>query len=187
MEIEFELTRNDYGEFLKIAYSRMSRIGKGNTKFFVLNLVTWVLIGIAATGVFRFYEIYDEIEFLHLNIALLFFILSVIWLFGVTVYQRKFYLHYSIDEQGHLLKKQIARITDDKISISTNDSKQIYSWAAIRGAEYSKHLACLFIDNGQALIFPKRAFKSDSKIEDYKSLVNKKLSSNSQVNKDASR
>jgi len=177
MEIEFKLTRKDYGEFLKLAYSRMSRIGKGNMKFIVLNTVTWMLIGVAATGMFRFYELHDEIDFMHLNIALLFLGLGVIWLFGITVYQRKFYLHYSIGEQGHLLKKQIARITDDVISIDTKDSKQTYSWSAVQGAEYSKHLACLFIDNGQAIIFPKRAFESDSKMEEFKALVDGKLSS----------
>lgn len=184
MEIEFELTRVDYSEFLKLAYARMSRIGKGHAKFFVLNMVAWVFIGVAATGVFRFYEMYDGIDFLHLNLALLFLGLSVIWLFGATMYQRKFYLRYAIDEKGHLLKKQKASITDTGITISTADSMQAYSWPAIQGADYSSNLACLFIDNGQALIFPKNAFKSD--FEDYRSLVESKICSDNQVNKDAS-
>jgi YcxB-like protein len=188
MEIEFELTRADYGEYLKLAYARMFRIGKGGMKFFVLNIVTWVFIGMGVTGIIRFYELYDGIiELLRLNLALLFLGLSVIWLLGVTVYQRKFYLRYAIDEQGYLLKKQKANFTDDGITIFTSDSKQTYSWAAIQGNEDSSNLACLFIDNGQALIFPKSAFNSDFKMDEYRSLVKSKISYNNQVNKDASR
>lgn len=181
MELEFELTREDYKEFVKHAYSRMARIGKGKMKFFVLNLVAWVLIGIAATGVFRFYEMYDGIDFLHLNLAFLFLGFSVVWLIVITVYQQKFYLRYALDEHGHLLKPQVASITEETIDISTNVSNQTYAWSAIQGSEYSDNLAYLFIDNGQALIFPKRAFESDSQMEAYVALVDSKLSAGNQV------
>ena len=57
MNIEFQLTRKEYREFVKFTYARVMRIGKGHIKFQALNLVTWIFIGIFLTGMYNFIHI----------------------------------------------------------------------------------------------------------------------------------
>ena len=63
MDIEFKLNREEYEEFFKLAYSRLSRIGKANTMMRATNLVVWIFIGIGFTGIFRFYDVYEGLDF----------------------------------------------------------------------------------------------------------------------------
>lgn len=177
MEIEFALNRKDYLEFLKLAYSRMTRIGRGNSKFLAANVVVWIFIGMGFTGIFRFYETYDGLEFKHLNLALVFFAVSGIGLLAVTIYRSKFYLYYSLNENGYMLKGQRARFTNDEIDIVTSDTSQSFSWRSIQDKEYSKNLICLYIDNAQALIVPKRAFSSEGELEEVCELLDSRMGS----------
>jgi hypothetical protein len=187
MEIEFTLNRKEYLEFLKLAYARMTRIGKGNSKFFALNVLVWIFIGMGLTGIFRFYKTYEGLDFKHLNLALVFLAISAIGLFAVAIYQRKFYLYYALNEDGHMLKRQKAKFTYDEIDIVTADTSQSFSWSSIQGKECSKNLICLYIDNSQALILPKRVFSGDGQIKEICELIDNRISSNNQVNKDAAR
>ena len=158
METTFRLTRDEYAEFIKLAYGRMTRIGRGGKKFFFINVLVWIAIGMGFAGVFRFYEVYEGIDFQHLNYALLFWGVSIVGLILATMYQRKFYMHYSISDNGHMLKEQSVSVTGEKILFSTINTNQSYEWSAIQEIEKSKNLMCMYIDNNQALLIPFRSF-----------------------------
>lgn len=172
MEIEFTLTRADYAEFLKHTYARLLRLGKGNVKFTVINLIVWILIGIGLTGVLRFYETYNGLDFIHLNIGLSFLAIGLICLFAITIYQRKFYMRYSLSESGYLLRKQKAIFNEVVVEVSNDVGQQTYTWKAFQGLEYSKNLVYLFIDNGQAVIFPRNLIEEN---EALKNLLDTKI------------
>lgn len=174
MNIEYTLTRKDYREFLQLTYKRIARIGKGNLKFFSLNLVAWIFIGMAFAAAVQFYDVYAWFDFFHLNSALIFLGIGFAWLVGISVYQRRFYLHYSIDNEGHLLQQHHASITEDAIEVSSSMTRASYSWSAFQGRECSKNLVCLYIDNGQAIIFPKRAFQGENQFEEFIALFDSK-------------
>ncbi len=116
METKFKITREEYVEFLKLAYGRMAKIGNGGKKFFFINMFLWVIIGMGFAGIFRFYEVYEGIEFKHLNFALLSWGVSIVGLILATIYQRKFYMHYSLSENGHMLKEQSVSVTEENIT-----------------------------------------------------------------------
>ncbi len=175
MNIEYQLTRNEYREFLKLTYQRIARIGKGNIKFIALNLVAWIFIGLAFAATDRFYEVYGWIDLHHLNFALTFLGIGVVCLIAISIYQRRFYMHYSIDEEGYLLQKHNASINKDTIDVTTSDTQASYSWGAFQGRECSNNLVCLYIDNGQAVIFPKRAFQNEEQFEEFISLFDSKI------------
>ena len=102
MNIEFQLTRKEYREFVKFTYARVMRIGKGHIKFQALNLVTWIFIGIFLTGMYNFIHTYDGFYDIPLFISLSALAIAVI-LFGcMAIYQRRFFLHYSIADDGLL-------------------------------------------------------------------------------------
>lgn len=175
MNFEYQLTRNEYREFLKLTYKRIARIGKGNLKFTSLNLAAWIFIGMAFAATVRFYELYSWIDFLHLNLALIFLGIGILSLVAISIYQRSFYMRYSIDEEGYLLQKHHASITEDGVDATTNYIRTSYSWGAFQGRECSKNLVCLYIDNGQAVIFPKQAFENEEQFEAFISLFDSKI------------
>jgi len=162
METKFKLTREEYVEFLKMAYQRMARIGNGGKKFFSINLVLWIVIGMGFAGIFRFYEVYEGIEFQHLNFALISWGVSIAGLILATAYQRKFYMHYSLNDNGHMLKEQSVLVTEENITFTTINTKQSYEWTAIQEIEKSKSFICMYIDNNQALLIPFKAFKEEN-------------------------
>jgi len=187
MDIEFKLNREEYEEFFKLAYSRLSRIGKANTMMRATNLVVWIFIGIGFTGIFRFYDVYEGLDFQHLNFALGFWVIGILGFIAASLYRRKVYIHCSIDEDGQVLKNQKVSLTEEGIRCYTTDSEQSYSWSTIQDKEHSKNLICLYIDNTQALLIPKRSFNEPAQLQQFTDYIDRKTSSNNQVNKDALR
>jgi len=187
MDTEFKLTREEYVEFIKLAYSRMSRLGGGSKKFIFINIIVWIFIGMGFAGIFRFYEVYEGLDFKHLNIALTFWVIGILGIIAASIYQRKFYLHHSLSEDGRMLKDQKVTLSDDAITFSTVDCNQSYSWSSIRDCEYSENLICLYIDNNQALLIPKRAIGEETKLQELIDFINIKACSDKHINEDISR
>ncbi|RLW60447.1 MAG: hypothetical protein B6D75_07475 [gamma proteobacterium symbiont of Stewartia floridana] len=171
METKFKLTRDEYAEFIKLAYGRMAKIGNGGKKFFLINLLAWIVIGMGFAGIFRFYEVNEGINFQHLNYALMFWGISIVGLILATTYQRKFYMHYSLSDNGHMLKEQSVSATEESITFSTINTKQSYEWTAIQEIEISKSFICMYIDNNQALLVPCRSFKDKESKEEFVNFV----------------
>jgi hypothetical protein len=174
MEIRYTLNRDDYKEFLQLAYARVYRIGKGKIKFFFLHLVGWFFIGMALNAVFRFNTQYGGLDFFHLHLAVVFLGTGTTWICGTAVYHRRFYTRYSLGDDGYLSKAQHARFTDEGIVLSGKDTKQTYLWSAVQATESAKNVVCLFIDNSQAIIFPKRAYRDKDQLDSFLELVDSK-------------
>lgn len=176
MEVEYELSREEYVEYVKLAYARMARIGKAHLQMFAINIVIWIFVGMGIMGLFDFYKSYDGIDFSYLNLTLVLWGIAIVGLIAVTVYQRKFYMHHSLNENGRMMKRQTVSLTDEAIGFRTVDSEQTYWWPAIMAKEVSKHLICLYIDNNQALLIPKRVFADEAHLQEWLSYIDNKLS-----------
>ncbi len=165
MEIEFSLKRKEYEEFVKVAYDRISRISKAGNKMFIINIVVWVFFGIGFASVMNFYEKYEYLNFLKLNIGISAFLASMLVFIGANIFQQRLYLKHSINENGRMLQLQKLQISDQGFMYQTNDCEQLYKWSAIQEFEESKNLYCFYIDNNQALIVPKRTVNAAGQSE----------------------
>jgi len=66
-------------------------------------------------------------------------------------------------------------IADEEILIETPLAKSEVKWPAISKFRESKKSYLLYMGKSQAIIFPKRIFKSDKELNDFKNLVEHKL------------
>ena len=172
MEIEFSLKREEYEEFVKAAYGRISRISKASGKMFVANIVVWIFFGVGFSGVIHFYEQYQDLDFFHLNIALYAWLIGTFGLIGANAFQQKLFLNHSINEDGRMLKSQTLQISEQGLRYKTNNCEQSYDWSAIQELEESRNLYCFYIDNNQALLVPKRAVSESKQTEEFLKYVN---------------
>ena len=175
MKIEFSLNRGEFNEFLRLAYRRMSNIGNGGKKFFTINVIVWIFVGMGFTGIFRFYEAYDGLDFKHLNYALIFWGISVVGFIATTTFQRKFYMKYALSDQGHMLKEQKVSFSNEGVRITTDNTEQFFSWAAFQDKECSDNLICLYIDNSQAVLIPKRVIQGSSHEDELNEIIDKNI------------
>jgi hypothetical protein len=178
MEIEFSLKREEYEEFVKAAYARISRISKASGKMFVVNIVVWIFFGIGFAGIIHFYEEYQNLDFAHLNIALIAWLIGVLGFMAANIFQQKLFLKHSINENGRMLKAQKVQISEQCLTYQTNDCVQTYEWEAIQELEESKNLYCFYIDNNQALLVPKRIVIEAGRSEEFIKYANVAKSSN---------
>lgn len=176
MVIKFSLNRAEYGEFLRLTYRRISSIGSGAKKFFAINLIVWIFIGMGFAGVFHFYERYSGLDFKHLNYALIYWGISVIGLIASATFQRKFYLKYALNDDGHMLKPQEIHFDNEGVRITTDNTKQSFLWSSFQGKEYSERLICLYIDTCQAVLVPTRVITGDSQKDELKELIDRHIS-----------
>ncbi|MCG8095268.1 MAG: YcxB family protein [Candidatus Thiodiazotropha endolucinida] len=172
MEIEFSLKREEYEEFVKAAYARISRISKASGKIFVINIVVWVFFGFGIAGVINFYEEYQYLDFENLNISLIAMVIGVIGFMVGNIFQQRLFLKYSISESGQMLKSQKVQVSEHGLTYLTNNCTQSYEWEAIQELEESKKLYCFYIDNNQALLVPKRAINEIGGSEEFLKYIN---------------
>lgn len=175
MKKKFELSRNEFEEFIQLAYSRMSLIGQGDKKMLVVKIFIWVFIIMGFAGIIWFHLENEGLNLMRLNLSLVFFGIGLLGIVAFGIYQREYYRHYSLHESGHILKEQTVIITKTGIHFETVNTKQFYLWSAIQTVETSKHLICLYIDNNQALLVPKTIFNSERTEHAFISYINEKL------------
>ncbi len=181
MEFEFKLTREEYFDFAKLAFGRMSRISGLKKKMTAFNVLAWVFIGMGFTGIIRFYEEHEYIEFEHLNFALWLFGISAVIMVIASTYQRKQHMQHSLSENGHMLKHQKMSFSNSGVKLATADVVQDYTWEAIHAVEQSKLLVCLYIDNAHAILLPKRIISNESELNEVVAYVESSIGSNKGV------
>lgn len=172
MEIEFSLKREEYEEFVKAAYARISRISKASGKIFVVNIVVWIFFGFGIAGVTNFYDEYQYLDFENLYISLIALVIGVVGFMVGNVFQQKLFLKYSIHESGQMLKSQKVQISEHGLTYLTSDCIQSYEWEAIQEFAESKNLYCFYIDNNQALLVPKRAINEAGHSDEFLKYLN---------------
>lgn len=163
MKFEFEQTTDDILDLSKNSL-RSSKLIKfvilGLLLFVLVSLVKILLQGGAGLSVLLswFYPIV---------------LFSVLWFFIF-----KYLLKKRLTDAGSkstLLGRQIIELGIDEIRIENSASKTILQWAAISTLGESKKSYFLHLSKAQALIFPKRAFDSADAEDEFKKLVNEKL------------
>ena len=138
MEIEFTLKREEYEEFVKATYSRISRTSKSSGKMFVVNIIVWVFFGMGFAGIIHFYEKYQYLDFLHLNIAFVSILIGVSGFIVTNILQQKLFIKHSINENGRMLKPHKLEISEQGLTYKTVDCVQSCEWAAIQDFEKTK-------------------------------------------------
>ena len=74
-----------------------------------------------------------------------------------------------------MIGKRTVELLDEEIVIETSLSKTEVKWPAISQFKESKNSYFLFMGKSKALIFPKRIFKTDEEVNDFKKLVDSKM------------
>lgn len=161
--LTFTLTVDEVAALNKQKRVRMKRISNANKKMAIANWTMSLLVVLGLTGLLQFYDIYSgKIDLMRLNIPLILLALSFVGFIIFGAYQRKFYLHASLNEHGHTLRKQTISFSEDGVVLKTAHSSQSFSWDAILDFESTINQLYLYIDNDHALTIPKRALGDEA-------------------------
>ncbi len=174
MELEFHLNRKDFAEFNRLAQARIRRIGKSRFKFMLLDMLVWLFVGIGMMGLVRLRQtmVSDPLP-LYLSV----FSLGVAILLGVVylVLKGRHFLRHALDDRGAFLSEQSLLLGEDEIVSRSPHITARLTWDAILDADWSGKLVCLFIDNNQAIVIPKRAFEDEQQMREAVALIKRKL------------
>lgn len=162
MELSFKLTRDDYLEFIKHTYARMAKIGNLNTKLFIINMFIWAAVTIGFISIYKVFQTTQGDELIHLSIFLVFWSIAAIAVFSSIYYERKYYMYHSLNDDGLFFKNQRVEVSEEGYRVITGGTESFYKWTAILQIENTKNLICMYLDNNQALLIPKRALEGEN-------------------------
>jgi len=106
------------------------------------------------------------------------------WLYPIVLFTFLWYFLFKFlmkrrlsdpDNKDLLIGSRTIELSENQIVMESPLSKSEVSWSAISKFQESKKAFYLYLGKSQAIILPKRIFKSDEKINEFKKLVNSKV------------
>ena len=161
MEIEVDITRDDYKQFSRYYNTKKNRINLWILLFCVLlftlditirNIIEW-------NGVIFF-------------ITNLFVILVPFWIFMMLIYELMFIIaKYAPSKNGYVLGKRKMVVTEENIIEVAKYRKTIMEWKGVQSIETSKKYIYVFVDKNAGFIIPKRYFSSETESEQFLNFI----------------
>ena len=150
MEIEIEITREDYKGFNEYIYKNKKIFGR--FRFAVPGFLILLIIVLNINRI-------NDILYLVTQIV---FILLVYFVLVLVSKQLRLRLIKKIpSEQGGILGKHTFRISDEGIWESTEHNNNLTKWSGILSVETTNKFIFIFVDTHMAHIIPKRYFNSE--------------------------
>jgi len=154
MELEAEVTKQDFKRFNTIALKRITERRKFKVKQTTFNILYWVPLGIAAGALYTFYDHCHDCEFQQLNIAVAFF---CIWIVAGIFLQKWYFTAFvdnAVSESGTVLGKIKYLLDENGISEVGKDYESTFAWSSIHTVESDGGCLYLFTDYVKAIILP---------------------------------
>jgi len=166
MEIEVDITRDDFKEFNKYAFRKMDKT------FFI----PFFLFLIALTSLFHILTAPNKQSAINGIISTIFIIL----VFGIiSRFVALFLTRYTPLKKGATLGKHKFRISEEGVLESTEFNESLTKWDGIRSVEIKKNYIFVWIDRHMAHIIPKRFFSSDIDCQKFLSALNERVGKSS--------
>ena len=161
MKLTTDISRQDFFEFNKFVFikNRLKRT---------------VMIGAISIGVL-FFVLNDMNDTAFSWIAFLIYYILMGGIYYLAIYLALLRTKKSPKADGTILGKKELEFTDDKIMYHTEDSEGSYKWTIIKELDESPKTIYLFFDTNMGIIIPKRIFKNEGEMAEFKELVSRKI------------
>jgi len=152
MEIEIDITRNDYAHFNKY-YFLHKKLKRTLFLIFVSSLVFPFLVSEGSFNV----SLYLRDAGFFAAFFILFYTIIILLTFK--------WIGRLPSKNGIILGKKIIRLTEEGLVEESENSTTLHKWKAIKSLESDKKYLFIFIDSIAAHIIPKRSFQNTAEEE----------------------
>ena len=76
---------------------------------------------------------------------------------------------------GHILGQKEIEFTEEKYYSKTKNSEGSAEWSTIKSIEENKKSFYLYVDKNMAIMVPKRVFKDETEMNEFRNLVTRKI------------
>jgi hypothetical protein len=159
MKLTIDITREDYSDFNKFHFM--------NTK-----LKRTIFIGLLTVILLEYLLNRTQFDLTATIISSIACIVIYFWAINRSLNKTK----NIPDNDGTILGLKEMEFADDKISYSTKNSQGTCEWSSIKYLKESSKAFYLYMDTNMALLIPKRTFTTENELEDFRKILNKKIS-----------
>lgn len=163
MEINIDLTRNDYADFNKY-YFLKKRLRKS---------IYLVIVFVFGLPFFAKSEQPFEIITYLISVVIYGFIFGIIYFGGMFLMMNR--TKKMPSDNGSILGKKKFTITDEGLIEESESNKNLQKWKGIKSIETNETSVFIFVDNIAAYIIPKRFFKSVDEQQIFIKIIDDKI------------
>jgi hypothetical protein len=155
MEINSQLTREDYVEFNKYIFLKMKM--KRSIFIALLFIIFWIV----------YLNLNQPFNLLVLLIELIAF--ALFWAVLIFAFYRLSFARIKKmpDENGEILSKKTYFLTDDGLKEISANNESFTKWSGFKSIAENKKYVFLFVDKIAAYIIPKRVFKDSEEVTQF--------------------
>jgi len=162
MEINIELTRNDYADFNKYWFLK-----KGLKK----RIYLVIIVAIGLPLIINSGRPFEIVTYL-ITVVFAGLIFGLIYLGGMTIAMKR--TKKLPSDNGSILGKKRFLITDEGLIEESESYKNLQKWKGIKGVETNDNSVFIVVDNIAAYIIPKRFFKDTEELRNFINAIEEK-------------
>jgi hypothetical protein len=163
MEINIDLTRDDYADYNKYYFLK-----KGLRKrIYIVIIVAFGLPLVINSG-----RPFDLMTYLT-TVIIAGLVFGLIYLGGMTFAMKR--TKKLPSDNGSILGRKKFMINDEGLIEESENNKNIQKWKGIKSVETNDNSVFIFVDNIAAYIIPKRFFKDDTEQQNFIKTIEDKM------------
>jgi hypothetical protein len=163
MEINIDLTRDDYADFNKYYFLK-----KGLKKrIYLVFVVAFILPFIINSG-----RPFDFLTYLT-NVIIAGLVFGLIYIGGMTLALKR--TRKLPSDNGSILGMKKFIITDEGLIEESESNKNLQKWKSIKSIETNDNSVFIFVDNVAAYVIPKRFFKDEAEQQNFIKTIEDKM------------
>lgn len=163
MEINIDLTRDDYADFNKYFYLK-----KGLKKRIYIVIIVAFGLPLVINGGRPF----DFMTYI-INVIIVGLVFGFIYIGGMTLAMKR--TKEMPSENGSILGKKMFIVTDEGLIEESASNKNLQKWKGIKSIEANDNSVFIFVDNIAAYIIPKRFFRDEVEQNNFIKTINEKI------------
>lgn len=175
MEIAYQPTREDYEEYLCVAWQNAESLAGKSGNVLAWSLAVYVPLAVAAVGFFDFLSQYSgpgtSVLFVALGALGWSFIALLLW----TGLGKKRYLRSAVLDDGWFLRPATLKLMPQGLETRAGELGFELPWSGILAMRQTDRLIMLFFDGTAALVIPKRAFSDQTQLADFIGIVQSRI------------
>jgi len=154
MKFEAKITLAAYKSFSLLAQKRIGEQRRFKTKYYMVTIIHWMLLGIAAAAMLNFYESCNSCNLSHLNVSVVFIVAWILAAFILQKWYSSVFIENSANDPGSILGNFTFELYEGGLSEERDGYKSSYTWNTITNIEKENNILFLFIDIAKAIIIP---------------------------------
>lgn len=165
MEINIEITRDDFVDFNKYVIKKRNR----NGKIFIFNLILALLLPFLV----QIKKPFNPVDYFA-GVVFLFALFTLIFVIFWNI--EKFGFRKLPDKKGVILGERTILLTDQGFVEITRTTSQTTKWDAVLSVEETRDHIFVFVDKTAAYLIPKRYFRDDQDVYSFIENIRRRIS-----------